>query len=89
MNSYAQKGVAGGFTEECNCDSSLTMLSIEYPNLAAPDPGEDNLARWKKFEDEMEAIMPESEMDKITSAIFPKVRDIKGETPMREIRFLP
>jgi hypothetical protein len=88
VNSYAQKGMTGGFTEECNCDSSLTMLSIEYPNLAAPDPGEDNPARWKKFEDEMEAIMAESEMQRITST-FPEVRDIKGKTLMREIKFLP
>ena len=81
--------MTGGFTEECNCDSSLTMLSIEYPNLAALDTSKESLAKWKKFEDEPETIMAESEMQRITSTIFPEVRDIKGETLMREIKFLP
>ena len=65
------------------------MLIIEYPNLAALDANKENLAKWQKLDDEMKAIMPEEETDKITSTVYPKVRDIKGETLMREIKFLP
>ncbi|MEJ2081501.1 MAG: hypothetical protein P8Y94_04840 [Acidobacteriota bacterium] len=65
------------------------MLIIEYPNLAALDANKENLSKWMKFDDEMKSVVPKEESDKITSSIYPKVREIKGETLMREIRFLP
>lgn len=65
------------------------MLIVEYPNLAVLDANKENMAKWMKFEEEMEAILPEAESDKITSTVYPQVREIKGETLMREVKFLP
>jgi hypothetical protein len=65
------------------------MLIIEHPNLAALDANSGNRAKWKKFEKEMEAIISEEEVKNISGTVYPKIREITGQTLLREIRFLP
>lgn len=64
------------------------LLVTEHPNLASFDATADWRAKIQRIGDAVEAIISEQETDRITSTVYPQIRDILSSKLMREIKFI-
>ena len=64
------------------------LLVTEHPNLASFDATAEWRAKIQRIGDAVEAMISEQETDRITSTVYPKIRDIMSSKLMREIKFI-
>lgn len=64
------------------------LLVTEHPNLASFDATEEWRAKTQRIGDAVEAIISDEESDRITSAVYPQIRDIMSAKLLREIKFI-
>lgn len=63
------------------------ILVTEHPNLASFDATDEWRQKIARIGERVEAMISEEETDRITSTIYPEVRTILSDKPVREIRF--
>ena len=64
------------------------ILVTEHPNLAALDATAEWRDKIQRMGDAIEAIISSEETDRITSTVYPEIRDIMSSKYVREIRFI-
>jgi L-rhamnose mutarotase len=69
-------------------DGYNLLLVIKYQNLAALDANEANKKKWKALEAKIEQRVPEEETRRITSTIYPNIREIHNVKLVRKFEFL-
>ncbi|MFQ5791179.1 MAG: hypothetical protein ACE5JI_11980 [Acidobacteriota bacterium] len=70
-------------------DGSYNLLLITVsPNLASMDATDALREKFERIEQEVEKIISEQEVEKITATVYPEVRTILSEKLLREIKFI-
>ncbi len=64
------------------------LLATEHPNLASFDATAEWRAKIQRIGDAFETVVSEEESDRITSTVYPQIRDIVSSKLMREITFI-
>ena len=64
------------------------LLVTEHPNLASFDATAEWRAKIQRIGDAVETMISEEESDRITSTVYPQIRDIVSSKLMREIQFI-
>jgi hypothetical protein len=64
------------------------LLIVHYPSLAVLDATKEMRTKWMQLEKDMEKVLPKEKQEQITATVFPKLREIKSEKLMREIKFI-
>jgi len=64
------------------------LLATEHPNLASFDATAEWRAKIQRIGDAVETMISEQETDRITSTVYPEIRDIVSSKLMREIQFI-
>lgn len=91
-----QEAMKEGLTTSYRVFQSLTtndrgynlLLVTEHPNLASFDATEEWRAKIQRIGDAVEAIISDEESDRITSAVYPQIRDIMSSKLLREVKFI-
>lgn len=64
------------------------ILVTEHPNLASFDATAEWRAKIQRIGDAVEMVISEQETDRITSTVYPEIRDILSSKLVREIKFI-
>lgn len=75
-------------TLSSNDEGYNLLLVTEHPNLASFDATAEWRAKIQRVGDAVEAMISEQETDRITSTVYPQIRDILSSKLMREIKFI-
>lgn len=75
-------------TLSTNDEGYNLLLVTEHPNLASFDATAEWRAKIQRVGDAVEAMISEQETDRITSTVYPQIRDILSSKLMREIKFI-
>ncbi len=91
-----EAAIAEGLTTSYNVYQTITtndegynlILVTEHPNLASFDATAEWRAKIQRIGDAVEAMISEQETDRITSTVYPNIRDIMSAKLVREIKFI-
>ncbi len=64
------------------------LLVTEHPNLASLDATAEWRAKVQRIGDAVETMISEEESDRITSTVYPQIREIMSSKLLREIKFI-
>jgi hypothetical protein len=90
-----KQSIAEGLITDYKILSSVTpndagynlLLITESPNLAAFDATAEWRDKIRRIDESVEKIISQEETDRITSTVYPQVREILSEKLMREVKF--
>jgi hypothetical protein len=91
-----EAAIAEGLTTDYNVYQTITtndegynlILVTEHPNLASFDATAEWRAKIQRIGDAVETMISEQETDRITSTVYPQIRDIVSAKLVREIKFI-